>query len=81
MNDPRYPLKTHNAEERHSCLARRVHALADNIPPRLLRDHDRKSLKVVQRSPLLDRSTLLRPARVLPFLEDLLLLKLLLNST
>lgn len=56
-------------------------SLADAVCPLLLRDHDDEALEIGQRPPLLNGGTPLSVTRLLPLLNDSLLLKLLLDDT
>lgn len=64
-----------------SCLLGSFDALVNRIRPPLLRNHDYKALEIRRCSPLLRRSALFRPRRLLPLLNDGFRLNLLLDDT
>lgn len=63
------------------CLLRGVDGLVHAVCPLLLRDHDDEALEVGECPPLLDGGALLGEARLLPLLDDRLLLELLADDT
>lgn len=64
----------------NSCLLRLRQTLPDRVPPGLLRNHNRKPLKVVQRPPLLDVGPLLRPRGLVPLVDRALFLEVLFDD-